>query len=112
MLAEACVMTVCNCERRYWHKQLDEAFSSLTTFHAALGRFCYTVMHFGVTVVGDVFQHMLDECFGKIKQVTVIADDIMVVGYKQNHSDHDQALTTLLETARRCNVKSNYEKLQ
>ena len=31
----------------------------------------------------------------------------MVVGYKQNHSDQDQALT-----ARRCNVKLNYEKLQ
>ena len=31
---------------------------------------------------------------------------------KQNHSDHDQALTTLLETARIYNVKLNYEKLQ
>ena len=38
--------------------------------------------------------------------------DILVVGYKQNYSNHDQALTTLLGTARRCNVKLNYEKLQ
>ena len=59
-----------------------------------------------------MFQHKLDECFGEIQQVIVIADDIMVVGYKQDHSSHDQALTTLLETARRCNVKLNYEKLQ
>ena len=29
-----------------------------------------------------------------------------------NHSNHDQALTTLLETARKCNVQLNYEKLQ
>ena len=63
-------------------------------------------------VVQDVFQHKVDECFGKIKQVIVIADDIMIVGYEQNHNSHDQALTTLLETARRCNVKLNYEKLQ
>ena len=42
----------------------------------------------------------------------MIADAIMIVGKKQNHSDHDQALTTLLETARRCNVKLNYEQLQ
>ena len=35
----------------------------------------------------------------------------MVAGYKQNHNNHDQALTTLLETTRRCNVKLNYEKL-
>ena len=42
----------------------------------------------------------------------MIADDIVIVGKKQNHSDHDQALTTLLETARKCTVKLNYEKLQ
>ena len=36
----------------------------------------------------------------------------MIVGKKQNHSGHDQTLTTLLETIRRCNVKLNYEKLQ
>ena len=69
-------------------------------------------MPLGETVGGDVFQHKLEEHFGKIKQVIVIADDTMIVGYKQNHSDHDQALTILLKTARRCNVKLNYEKLQ
>ena len=42
--------------------------------------------------------------FGKIKQVIVIADDIMIVGKKPNYSDNNQALTTLLETARKCNV--------
>ena len=36
----------------------------------------------------------------------------MIVGKMQNHSDHDQALTTFLDTARRCNVMLNYEKLQ
>ena len=36
----------------------------------------------------------------------------MMVGKKPNHSNHDQALTTFLETARRCNVGLNYEKLQ
>ena len=30
----------------------------------------------------------------------------------QNHKDHDQALTTLLHTARACNVRLNYKKLQ
>ena len=55
-------------------------------------------------MAGDVFQHKLDQCLGKIKQVIVIADDIMIVAKKPNHSYHDQALTTLLETARKCNV--------
>ena len=63
-------------------------------------------------MAGDVFQQQPDQCFGHIKQVIVIADDIMIVGKKPNHNNYDQALTTLLETARRCNVRLNYEKLQ
>ena len=42
----------------------------------------------------------------------VIADDIKIVGKKINYSDHDQALTTLLETARKGNACLNYDKLQ
>ena len=52
----------------------------LTTFNTELGRFRYTVMRFGVTVAGDVFQHKLGHCFGRIRKVIVIADDIMLVG--------------------------------
>ena len=112
LLAEACVMTVFDCKKEYWYQQLDEASSFLTTFNTELGRFHYTVMPFGATAAGDVFQHKQDQCIGSIRHVIVIADDIIIVGYKQNHSDHDQGLKTLLKTARRCNVKPNYEKLQ
>ena len=62
--------------------------------------------------MSDVFWCKLDECFGKIEQVIIIADDIMIVGYKHDHSDHDQPFTTLLQTAKQCNVKLNYDKLQ
>ena len=69
-------------------------------------------MPFGITVAGDVFQRKLDQCFRKIDQVILIADDIMVVGKQPNHKDHDIALTNLLETARRCNIRLNFDKLQ
>ena len=69
-------------------------------------------MPFEATVAGDMFQHKLDECFGKIEQVIIIADDIMIFGYKPDHSDHNQAVTTPLLTAQKCNVKLNYDKLQ
>ena len=69
-------------------------------------------MPFGATVAWDAFQCKLDQCFGHIKSVIVIADDILIVGKKHNHSDHYQALTILLDTARSCNVQLNYEKLQ
>ena len=98
-------------QEMYWHQELDEASSFLTTFNMELGRFQCTVMPFGITVAGDVFQWKLDQCFGHIK-IIIIANDIMVLGKKQNHKDHDIALTSLLETARRNNVHLNYNKLQ
>ena len=51
-----------------------------TTFNTELEIFRYTIMPFGVTVAGDVFQHKLDQCFGHIKQVIVVADDIFGCG--------------------------------
>ena len=63
-------------------------------------------------MAGDVFQHKLDQCFGNLKNVIVIADDIMIVGKKPSHSDHDEAVKTFLETARKCHVWLNYDKLQ
>ena len=67
-------------KKGYWHQELDEASSFLTTFNTELGRFRNTVMPFGVTVAGDVFQCKLDQCFGHIKNVIVLADNIMIVG--------------------------------
>ena len=89
---------------------LDEQSSYMTNFNTEIGRYRYTVMSFGAIVAGDVFQCKLDECFGQIPNVIVIADDIMVVGKQPNHKDHDQALTILLETGRQYDVRLNYEK--
>ena len=109
LIANSCIMTVCNCKKGYWHQELDEASSFLTTFNTKFGRFHYTIMSFSITIAGDIFQQKLDQCFSHLKNVIVIADDIMVV--RKNQKDHDLALTTLLDTARECNVRLNY-KLQ
>ena len=55
MTGEACVITVCDWRKGYWHQQLDKASSFLTTFNTDLGRFWYTVMPFGATMASDVF---------------------------------------------------------
>ena len=112
LLADATVLTVLECKKGYWHQELDEASSYLTTFNTEFGRYQYTVMPFGATVAGDVFQRKLNQCFGHLQNIIVIADDIMVVGKQPNHKDHDLALTMLLNTARECNVCLNYDKLQ
>ena len=112
LIADSCTMIVCDCQKGYWHQKLDELSSFLTTFNTEFGGYRYTVIPFVTTVTGDVFQCKLDQCFGQIPNVIVIADDIIVVDKLQNHRDHDQALTTLLDTARKCSMILNYNKLQ
>ena len=56
LLADACIFTVCNCKKGYWHQTLGKASSYLTTFNTEIGRYKFTVMPFGITVAGDVFQ--------------------------------------------------------
>ena len=112
LLADACILTVCNYKKGYWHQALDEASSCLTTFNTEVGWYRFTVMPFSITVAGDLFQWKLDECFGHIENLIVIADNVMVIRKNYNHKDHDLAFTTLLQTARRCNIKLNYDKLK
>ena len=112
LLADACILTVCKCKKGYWHQTLDEASSYLTTFNTEVGRYRFTVMPFSITVTGDVFQQKLDECFGHTKNLIVIADNVKVIWKNDNHKDHNLAFTTLLQTARRCNIKLNYDKLK
>ena len=68
LLTEACIMTICDCKKGYWHQRLDEASSYLTTFNTEFGRYQYTVMPFGITVAGDIFQRKLNQYFGEDSQ--------------------------------------------
>ena len=69
-------------------------------------------MPLGLSSVGDIFQRKLDSIFRKLPNIIVIADDIMTIREKDDHSDHDIAFTNLLETAHKNGVKLNYEKIQ
>ena len=112
LIAKSCVMTVCESKKGYWHQRLDDTSSYFTTFDTEIGHFKYTVMPFEATVTKDVFQHKLNQCFGHMKKIIIIADDQMIIGKQQNHRDHDHTLTTLLDTATCYNIRLNYEKLQ
>ena len=112
LLANAKVITVTDCSKGFWHEELDENSSYLTTFNTEFGWFRFTRMPFGVNIAGYVFQCKLDEIFGKLTNVMCIADDIMFVGYKEDHSDHDLALMKLLQTAQKNCVKLNFDKVE
>ena len=40
LIANSCVMTVCDCKNGYWHQELDEASSFLTTFMLCMVVLC------------------------------------------------------------------------
>ena len=69
-------------------------------------------MPFRATVAGDVFQWKLDTIFLNLENVMIITDDIMVIGYQEDEWDHDKAFTQLLETAKKNNIKLNFDKIQ
>ena len=56
MLVDAVIITATDCTKGFWHEALDEESSYLTTFGTEFGRFHFTVMPFGISVAGDVFQ--------------------------------------------------------
>ena len=58
------------CLKGYWHQELDEASSYLTTFNTEFGRYCYTVMPFGATVMGDVFSEKTRPMFWTLTKYT------------------------------------------
>ena len=78
----------------------------------SLGRYRFTRIPFSITVAGDIFQRKLDKCIGDIENVYCIADDIMIVGYEQDHKDNDEAMTKLLQHVEKCNLIFNYDKIQ
>ena len=55
LLGNVTVLTVLDCKKGYWHQELDEASSYLTTFNTEFERYQYTVMPFSATIAGDVF---------------------------------------------------------
>ena len=69
-------------------------------------------MPFRASVAGDVFQRKLDSIFLNLENVMIAADNIMVIGYQEDELDHDKAFTQLLETAKKNNIKLNFDKIQ
>ena len=95
----------------YWNIKLDNESALLTTFSTPFGRYCYNRLPIRLKLSSDIFQIKMDKIFGSITNVFGIADDIIVAGWSDDGSDHDDALTRVLECARKNNVKFNDDKL-
>ena len=57
-----------------------------------------------------MFQCKIDEIFNNMPNVFGIADDILVIGYNKDGTDHDKAVYKVLKWCQDVNLKLNKEK--
>ena len=115
-LSRAKVFSVMDAKNRFWHVELDEASSYLTTFGTPWGRYRYLHMPFGVSVAPEEFERRLHEALEGLEGVQAVADDILIFGEgdtpEEAAMDHDTRLRALLKRCRAKGIKLNKDKVQ
>ena len=108
-LSKAKVFSVCDVKNGFWHVELDEESSYLTTFGTPFGRYRWLKMPFGISPAPEYFQHRLDQAIEGLPGVRTVADDILIAGegdtVEDAVQDHDRKLIALLERCRGKGVK-------
>ena len=94
----------------YHNLQLDTKSSYLTTFACPFGRYQYKHLLFRAAPVGNMFQHKIDEIFNDMPNIIGIADDILIIGYDEDRTDHDEAVYNMLRCCKEVNLKLHKDK--
>ena len=94
----------------FWHLELDEESSFLSTFNTPFGRYRWKQMPFGICSAPEVFQHRIHKMIEGLQGVKVIADDFVVVGYASQ--DHDHNLEAFLQRCAQKRLKLNSDKIK
>ena len=103
-------VSIINASSGYHNLKLDMQFSYLTTFTCQFGRYRYKHLPFGEVLAGNMFQHKIVEIFNDMPNVLGIADDILVIGYDKDRTDHDEAVYNVLRQCQDVNLKLNKDK--
>ena len=107
-LANAKVFSKVDLSNGYWHSDLGEACSLLTTFVTPYGRYRWLRLQFGPKVNPEIFHRKLNESLEGQKGVVCVADDIPIFGISD--ADHDENLRNLLIRCKEHNIKLNKHK--
>ena len=103
-------MSIIDASLGYYNLQLDTKSSYLTTFARPFGRYQYKCLPFGAVPVGDMFQCKIDEIFNDMPNIFGIVDDILVIGYNEDGTDHDTTVHKVLRWCKEVNLKLNKDK--
>ena len=115
-LAHAKVFSVLDLKSGFWHVQVDDSSSTLTTMGTPFGRFRWKRLPFGVAPAPEVFQQRLDEILMDLEGIKVIVNDILVYGEgtttEEATESHDKRLYALLQRAQVHGLKFNPKKFK
>ena len=103
-------MSIIDARSGYHNLKLDKQSSYLTTFACPFGRYRYKCWPFRAALAGNMFQCKIDEIFYDIPNVFGIADDILVIGYDKDGTNHNEAVYKVLRWCQGVNLKLNKEK--
>ena len=103
-------MSIINVSLGYHNLKLDKQSSYITMFACLFGRYRYQHLPIRRVPAGDMFQCKIDEIFNDMPKVFGIADNILVIGYDKDGTDHDEAVYKVLRQCKDINLKLNKDK--
>ena len=103
-------MSIIDASSGYHNLKLDEKSSYLTAFACEFGRYRYKQLPFGAAPAGDIFQCKIDKIFNDMPNIFGIMDDILVIGYDDDGTDHNERVHKLLQSCKEVNLRLNKEK--
>ena len=115
-LENAKLFSVADAANGFWHVELEEKSSYLTTFGTPWGRYRWKRMPFGISPAPEEFQRRMDEALEGLPGVRAIHDDILIFGWgkdeKEAEIDHDKNILALMERCREKGIKLNKDKFK
>ena len=91
-LHQACVFSIVDAKDGFWHIELDDDSSYLTTFSTPWGKYRWLRMPFGISVAPEEFQRRMDDALGGLEGIKPIHDDILIYGCGETDTDKKEEI--------------------
>ena len=109
-LGESRIFTKADLSNGYWHVQLTEESSHLTTMNTDFGRYRWRRLPFGLTVSAEIFQKKILYALQGMEGIVCLADDVIIHG--KTEEEHMKNLRNFLKRCKEKNIRLNKEKMK